>query len=143
MKKILLTGLATVALLLSFANCGKSGGGSNPNTYTAPYNPSRNNAAYYNNQYGNYYGQGQNYCQNSQQYGGCVTCSIPCGGYGGSGGGCGGSGGGYGGGSYGGGCGGYGCQQVVYANQGYYAPQYGMYGQGGQFTIGASYTGSW
>ena len=117
MKSSIVKGLAVLALVLSLANCGKSGGSSkndnNPNTYY-PYNPNYN-ASDYNYQYQQQYGyRPGGYCQNYQ---GCPTCYVPC--------------------QYAG-CGNSGYQQVMYPYAGYYNQNYGYYPQGGSFVIGFS-----
>ncbi|MEZ4816066.1 MAG: hypothetical protein R3A80_12840 [Bdellovibrionota bacterium] len=111
MKKFIVTSFTVLALLFSLANCGKSGSGSNnnPNTYY-PYNPNYTTPNQYNQQYQQMYGGNYNYC--NQYATGCTSCYYPqC-----SNGGC----------TWG---------QVYYAQPGYYAPQYGMYGQGGAFSM--------
>ena len=78
MKSTFIKGFTVLMLLLSLANCGKSGGSSNnnPNTYY-PYNSS-----YYPNDYNNVYNQqygyrpgGGNWCQ-AYNYG-CTYCQYP------------------------------------------------------------------
>lgn len=113
MKKILVNGLTVLALVLSIA-CGKSGGSNNnPNTYY-PYNPNYTTPYQYNNQYQQMYGYGYNYCNTYAQ--GCIQCQYPS-------------------------CntGGCGWNSVYYAQPGYYAPQYGQYGQGGAFSMAVAW----
>jgi hypothetical protein len=122
MKKLITKGIVVLALVLSLANCGRSGGGNNnnPNTYY-PYNPNFNNPQQYNNQFQQMYGYGQNYCNQYAQ--GCIQCYVPQ---------CQSSGCGWG--------------SVYYAQPGYYNPNMGFYGQGGSYfnmSLGFSNSGGW
>lgn len=120
MKKFIVTSFTVLVLLLSLANCGKSGGGGStttPNTYYPPYNPNTTDPyGYYNNQYQNMYGGNQNYCYNYAQ--GCVQCQVPQCQYSGCGWGT-----------------------VYYAQPGYYNQNLGYYGQGGANYV--SFSAGW
>lgn len=107
MKKIIVNCFTVLVLLLSLANCGKSGGSSNsnPNTYY-PYNPQYTDPRQYNQVYQQQYGYNQNYCNTYQQ--GCIQCQVPQCQYSGCGWGT-----------------------VYYAQPGYYNQNLGYYGQGG------------
>ena len=76
MKKIIVTGLTVLAILLSTANCGKSGSNNSGASTYAPYNPNYQYPYQYDQQYNNMYGYRPNgYCQNYQNN--CIQCQIP------------------------------------------------------------------
>jgi len=107
MKRLIVKGITALALVLSLANCGRSGGGNNnnPNTYY-PYNPNYTTPYQYNNQFQQMYGYGQNYCNTYAQ--GCIQLFRSQ-------------------------CQSYGCGYgyVYYAQPGYYNQHLGIYGGGG------------
>jgi hypothetical protein len=79
MKKIMIKGISTLALLLALANCGGSNNGNNPTTFN-PYGdcaglPVAQQQACFNNQFGTVFGHNNNFYQGTGTcYG--YTCQV-------------------------------------------------------------------